>query len=401
MTSYEDAPKGEKPAFGSFTGFDHVHWWVGNAKVMADWFIVRFGFERVAYRGLETGHRTMVSHVVRQGKIVFVFSSPINPCDTTDEMCAHLSKHGDGVKDVAFGVPDCKKIFDTAVSRGAKALVEPHVEEDADGKVVMATVATYGDTVHTFVERTEYTGAFLPNYKTVSEADPVNAVLPAAGLDIVDHIVGNMGDGEMETTVSWYLKVLEFHRFWSVDDKDIHTEFSSLRSVVVADYDEVIKMPINEPAVGKRKSQIQEFVEYYGGNGVQHIALKTEDIITAITNLRARGVKFLKVPSTYYDSLETRLAAAGIKVKEDMATIRELNILVDFDEKGYLLQLFTANVLDRPTVFLEIIQREGNSGFGAGNFKSLFEAIEREQEARGNLTETAPAAAAAAASAEA
>lgn len=373
----------------------------------ADWFVTRFSFDRVAYRGLETGDRNVVSHVVRQGKITFVFSSPLNPDSESSpvfgqNMWTHLAKHGDGVKDVSFAVEDCQKIFDAAVARGATVIEAPHEEEDADGKVKLATIATYGDTVHTFVERAGYSGIFLPNFRAVEDGeDPLKSLTPPIGLDFIDHVVGNMAEGEMEPSVSFYEKVLQFHRFWSADDKQIHTEYSSLRSVVVADYDEVIKMPINEPAAGKRKSQIQEYVDYYGGNGVQHIALNTRDIISAVTNLRARGVKFLKVPEAYYARLDERLAASDIKVAEDMATIRSLNILVDFDERGYLLQLFTSNVLDRPTVFLEIIQREGNTGFGAGNFKSLFEAIEREQAARGNLTVTEPAAAAASASAAA
>jgi len=400
MTSYEE--KGTEPDYGSLAGFDHVHWWVGNAKVFADWFVTRFAFDRIAYRGLETGDRNVVSHVVRQGSITFVFSSPINPDDKSapvygQSMAEHLAKHGDGVKDVAFRVHDCRKLFDSAVSRGAKVIAEPHVEEDADGSVVIATVATYGDTLHSFIERKDYKGSFLPNYRIVDEVDPFKGASTHPGLEFIDHIVGNMGDHEMENTVQWYEKILQFHRFWSVDDKQIHTDYSSLRSVVVADYSETVKMPINEPAAGKRKSQIKEYVEYYGGNGVQHIALHTKDIITAISSLRARGVKFLNVPSKYYDLLKERMDEAGIKIKEDMEVIQSLNILVDFDEKGYLLQLFTANLMDRPTVFLEVIQREGNSGFGAGNFKSLFESIEREQAARGNLTSDADEAAAASA----
>jgi 4-hydroxyphenylpyruvate dioxygenase len=377
----------------------------------------------VAYRGLETGDRNVVSHVVRQGNIFFVFSSPINPDSKSapvygtcakrtvvmvatlslagQSMAEHLAKHGDGVKDVAFRVHDCRKIFDSAVSRGAKVIAEPHVEEDADGSVVMATVATYGDTVHTFVERRDYKGCFLPNYKVIEEEDPLKSFSAHPGLEFIDHIVGNMGDHEMEKTVQWYEKILQFHRFWSADDKQIHTEYSSLRSVVVADYGEAVKMPINEPASGKRKSQIKEYVEYYGGNGVQHIALHTKDIINAISSLRARGAKFLNVPAKYYDLLKARLDEAGMKIKEDLDVIQSLNILVDFDEKGYLLQLFTANLLDRPTVFLEIIQREGNTGFGAGNFKSLFESIEREQAARGNLVPDEEEASASASSAAA
>jgi 4-hydroxyphenylpyruvate dioxygenase len=251
--------------------------------------------------------------------------------------------------------------------------------------VIVATVKTYGDTVHTFVQRGDYKGAFLPGYRAADTPDPMADFTPPIGLDFIDHVVGNMPDGGMLPVVEWYEKVLQFHRFWSVDDSQIHTEYSSLRSVVMADFSEKIKMPINEPASGKRKSQIQEYVDYYSGPGVQHLALNTRDIVSAITHLRARGVDFLRVPDSYYDSLRARLAASSITVAEDLDVLKSLNILVDFDDKGYLLQLFTKPLMDRPTVFLEIIQREGNSGFGAGNFKSLFESIEREQAARGNL----------------
>lgn len=348
------------------------------------------GFTPVAYRGLETGSRNVVSHVIRQGKIIFVFSSALNPGVTTvlgDDMGAHLVKHGDGVKDVAFTVSDCKSIYASAIKRGGKSVLEPTEYTDENGTVIMATVATYGDTVHSFIERKNYTGVFLPGYKVLPPStDPLITFTPAIGLDFIDHIVGNMPNAGMEPSVLWYEKVLQFHRFWSVDDKQIHTEYSALRSVVVADFDEVVKMPINEPAPGKRKSQIQEYVEYYSGSGVQHIALNTTNIIHAVTYLRARGLDFLRVPDTYYTALKARLQAAPIKVKEDLEIIQKLNILVDFDDQGYLLQLFTAPLQDRPTLFLEIIQREGCSGFGAGNFKSLFEAIEREQGLRGNLT---------------
>jgi len=252
-------------------------------------------------------------------------------------------------------------------------------------------VRTYGDTLHTFVERKAYSGPFLPGFRPVTAVDPLASITPPIGLEVVDHVVGNMPDKGMMPTVEWYEKVLQFHRFWSVDDSQIHTAYSSLRSTVMADYDEVVKMPINEPAKGLKKSQIQEFVDYYGGSGVQHIALSTRNILHAITQLRARGVSFLRVPDSYYEALRVRLAAAPFKVKEDLEELRKLNILVDFDDRGYLLQLFTAPVQDRPTVFLEIIQREGCSGFGAGNFKSLFESIEREQAARGNLTAEEPA----------
>lgn len=383
-----------QPDYGAMFGFDHVQWWVGNAKQAAQTYAARFGFQPVAYRGLETGSRTTCSHVVKQGKIIFVFSSALNPGEATsefgDDINVHLAKHGDGVKDVAFTVDDCHAVYKSAVSRGGKSIREPTELKDEKGTVILATVQTYGDTVHTFIERKAYSGVFLPGYRAVDSAsDPMAFITPSPGLDLIDHCVGNMPDQGMEPSVQWYEQVLQFHRFWSVDDSQIHTEYSSLRSVVVADHDEVVKMPINEPANGKRKSQIQEYVEYYGGPGVQHIALKTDNIINAITQLRARGVQFLRVPDTYYEGLRARLAVStNIKVKEDLETIQKLNILVDMDEKGYLLQLFTAPVQDRPTVFLEVIQREGCSGFGAGNFKSLFEAIEREQDARGNLTVT-------------
>jgi 4-hydroxyphenylpyruvate dioxygenase len=302
-------------------------------------------------------------------------------------MSSHLAAHGDGVKDVAFGVADARAIYESAMKRGAKSVAEPQELTDEDGTVVVATVQTYGDTVHTFVQRNGYRGAFLPGYRAApASADPFLTITPPIGLDFIDHVVGNMPDAGMEPSVQWYEKVLQFHRFWSVDDKQIHTEYSALRSVVVADHDEVVKMPINEPAAGKRKSQIQEYVEYYSGSGVQHIALNTRDILSAITHLRARGLQFLRVPDTYYTALRARLEAAPIKVKEDLDAIQKLNILVDFDDQGYLLQLFTSPMQDRPTLFLEVIQREGCSGFGAGNFKSLFEAIEREQALRGNLT---------------
>lgn len=373
-------------------GFDHVTWWVGNAKQAAQWYVARLGFTPVAYAGLETGSRSVATHVVAQGKIVFAFSSALNPGATPgaggDDLAAHLVKHGDGVKDIAFAVADCAAVFNSALKRGAVVVSPPTESSDAHGAVVLATVRTYGETVHTFVERKSYAGPFLPGFRAVDPAsDPLATITPPVGLDFIDHVVGNMADGGMEPAVRWYESVLQFHRFWSVDDKQMNTEFSALRSIVVADHSEKVKMPINEPAAGKRKSQIQEYVEYYGGEGAQHIAMNTRDIIGAITHLRARGVKFLRVPDTYYASLRARLAAAGdaVRVKEDIDTLQKLSILVDMDDKGYLLQLFTAPVQDRPTVFLEVIQREGCSGFGAGNFKSLFECVPRAASGRGWL----------------
>jgi len=387
MTSYES--RGPEPTNGNFTGFDHIHWIVGNAKMAASWYCARFGFEYLAYRGLETGSRDIVTHVVKQGKIVFAFSSQLTPAGAKllgGDIGAHLVQHGDGVKDVAFAVDNVQSIYDAAIERGAESVAPVEEAKDEHGSVKMATVKTYGDTVHTFVERGSYDGVFLPGYKDMrGKTDALTTCTPPVGLSLIDHVVGNQPEDAMLPTVEYYERVMQFHRFWSVDDSQLHTEYSSLRSVVMADYSHAIKMPINEPAAGKKKSQIQEYVEYYGGAGVQHIALLTENIIDAITHLRARGVEFLSVPESYYDVLAERLAKSGITVKEDMDAIKDLNILVDFDDKGYLLQLFTKPLMDRPTVFIEIIQRAGNSGFGAGNFKALFESIEREQARRGNL----------------
>jgi len=318
---------------------------------------------------MQTGSRDVVTHVVRMGSILFAFSSQLNPGATTvlgDEIGAHLTKHGDGVKDVAFAVADCRAMYEAAVKRGATSVLEPTESSDEFGSVVTATIRTYGDTLHSFVQRGSYSGPFLPGYRAVTgPADPLLSITPAIGLERIDHIVGNMPDKGMLPTVEWYERVMQFHRFWSVDDSQIHTEYSSLRSVVMADYDEVVKMPINEPAKGLRKSQIQEYVDYYAGSGVQHIALATHDILHAITHLRARGVEFLRVPDTYYEALRARLAAGGVAVKEDLAEVQRLNILVDFDDRGYLLQLFTKPLQDRPTVFLEVIQREGVRGRAA------------------------------------
>ncbi|XP_068077228.1 4-hydroxyphenylpyruvate dioxygenase isoform X1 [Danio rerio] len=383
MTSYTD--KGEKPERGKFLNFHHIKFWVGNAKQAAVFYCDKFGFEPLAYKGLETGSREVVSHAVKQDKIIFVFESALNPGN--EEMGEHLIKHGDGVKDVAFLVEDCDFLVKKAKERGAAVLKEPWVEQDAGGKVKYAIVQTYGDTTHTFVEYLgPYKGLFLPGYKEPLFRDPLLPKLPSGHLSFIDHIVGNQPDDEMVPVSDWYQKCLLFHRFWSIDDKQIHTEYSALRSIVVTNYEETIKMPINEPAMGKKKSQIQEYIDYNGGPGVQHIALNTSNIIQAIVNLRARGLEFLSAPDNYYESLREKLKTAKIKVKEDLKTLQELKILVDFDDKGYLLQIFTKPVQDRPTLFLEVIQRNNHFGFGAGNFKSLFEAIEKDQDARGNLT---------------
>jgi 4-hydroxyphenylpyruvate dioxygenase len=286
---------------------------------------------------------------------------------------------------VAFTVDDARAAYAYATERGAKSIRAPWDEADEYGTVTMATISTYGDTEHTFVERKNYTGTFLPNYSAPRASDVLAETLPVVGLNRVDHIVGNQPDMQMAPTAEMYEHMLGFHRFWSVDDSQMHTEYSALRSIVVADYDEVIKMPINEPAQGKKKSQIQEYVDYYGGAGVQHIALKTDNIMASVECMRQRGADFLEVPDKYYDNLRIRLKDSEVQVKESLDELQRLKILVDYDDKGYLLQIFTKPVEDRPTLFLEIIQRNNHQGFGAGNFKALFEAIEREQSARGNL----------------
>ncbi|KAL4660391.1 4-hydroxyphenylpyruvate dioxygenase-like isoform X1 [Arapaima gigas] len=386
MTSYID--KGEKHEQGRFLCFDHITFWVGNAKQAASFYCNKMGFDPLAYQGLETGSREVVSHVVKQGKIIFVFSSALNPGNK--EMGDHLVKHGDGAKDIAFSVENCDFLVQKARERGAVILKEPHVVEDKHGRVKMAIVQTYGDTTHTLLERKDYKGLFFPGFHQPPFIDPVLAKLPSGNLDFIDHVVGNQPIGEMVPVVEWYLNNLLFHRFWSVDDKQLKTDFSALSSIVVTNYEETVKMPINEPAMSKCKSQIQEYVDYYGGPGVQHIAMNTSNIITAIRNLKERGMEFMTVPNTYYKQLREKLKFSKVKITEDLDILQELNILVDYDDNGYLLQIFTKPVQDRPTVFLEVIQRHNHQGFGAGNFKSLFEAIEADQNARGNLTVLTP-----------
>lgn len=382
MTSYSD--RGERPDKGHFIGFDHMHFWVGNALQAAAYFVCRFGFQPYAYRGLETGSRTVMTQVVRQNDVVFAFSSALEPRD--DDISRHIARHGDSVRDIALRVTDCSAVFHRAISAGASSISSPVVYDGPDGRCVTATISSpHDDTLHTFVERSDFRGVFLPGFELVEDDDPQLDLVPPVNLQYIDHCVANHPDRGMEPVVQWYIDTLSFHRFWSVDDVQLHTEYSSLRSVVVADYDENVKIPINEPAAGLRKSQIQEYVDYYGGSGVQHIALRTNDIIDSVTRLRQRGVSFIRVPDNYYHDLRQRLAVSNFRIQEDIDLLRKLAILVDFDEKGYLLQIFTKPVVDRPTVFIEIIQRRDHTGFGAGNFKSLFEAIEREQALRGNL----------------
>lgn len=384
MTTYTD--KGEKPEVGKFIAFDHIRFYVGNAKQAASFYCTRFGFEPFMYKGLETGSRQIASHVVKQNKIIFVFESPYNPTGPeTEELGTHQMRHGDGVKDIAFEVEDCVKLYHKSIERGAVSVREPWEESDENGTVTFASVKTYGDTIHTFVERSNYKGAFLPGYHPVTYKDNLCSILPPPGLQFIDHVVGNQPDLEMKPVAESYEKNLMFHRFWSVDDSQIHTQYSALRSIVVTNYEETIKMPINEPAAGKKKSQIQEYVDYYGGAGVQHIALNTNDIIGAITAMRERGMQFLSIPDTYYDCLRERLKSSKVNVTESIDELQKLKILVDFDENGYLLQIFSKPCQDRPTLFIETIQRHNHTGFGAGNFKALFESIELDQDDRGNL----------------
>lgn len=368
---------------GRLINFDHITFWVGNAKQAAAYYCTHLGFEPFAYKGLETGSREVVSHVVRQDKILFLFQSPLNP--GSSEMSNHMSQHGDGVKDIAFNVEDIDAVVSAARSRGATIVRDVWTEKDKNGSVRFAIIQTFGDTTHTLVERGSYKGLFLPGFELPLMKNELLTLLPSVNLLFIDHCVGNQPDGEMEPTTQWYEKSLSFHRFWSVDDKQIHTKYSALRSIVVTNEQETIKIPINEPAAGFRKSQIQEFVDYYGGAGIQHIALRSGDIISDVGNLRSRGLEFLSVPDSYYDQLKQKLKNSKVNITEDLETLKKLKILVDFDDNGYLLQIFTKPMQDRPTLFIEIIQRHNHNGFGVGNFKALFEAIEAEQAQRGNL----------------
>jgi 4-hydroxyphenylpyruvate dioxygenase len=350
----------------------HVELLVGNAKQAAYYYRHAFGFSQLAYAGPETGIKDQASYVLYQGDIRLVVSTPLSP---DDPMADHLRRHGDGVLDIAFLVDDVDTTFKEAVQRGAHAALEPYDRVDEFGRIRRAKIRTYGDTLHSLISTVDYNGPFIPGYQVRRRPSP------DAGLQRIDHIVGNVEDGRMNDWGTFYNKVLGFHQFMSFDDKDISTEFSSLRSQVMAHPNDVIKFPINEPAPGKRKSQIQEYLDYNGGAGVQHVAISTRDIIHSVSVLKDNGVEFLGIPSSYYEDLWERVG----DVREDQQAIQDLGILVDCDEKGYLLQIFTKPVEDRPTLFFEIIQRQGSDAFGKGNFKALFEAIEREQAARGNL----------------
>tara|TARA_Y100001001_G_scaffold2095_1_gene2350 strand:+ start:165085 stop:166278 length:1194 start_codon:yes stop_codon:yes gene_type:complete len=360
-------------------GTDYVEFYVGNAKQAAHFYKTAFGFQSEAYSGLETGKKDRVSYVLRQDKIRLVLTSPLGSASPINE---HIVKHGDGVKVVALWVEDARSAFEETTKRGAKPFMEPEVEKDEHGEVVRSGIYTYGETVHMFVERKNYNGQFLPGFrKWESDYNP-----EPTGLKYIDHMVGNVGWGEMNTWVKWYEDVMGFVNFLTFDDKQITTEYSALMSKVMSNGNGRIKFPINEPAEGIKKSQIEEYLDFYEGPGVQHLAVATDDIVKTVAALKARGVEFLPPPpQAYYDDIPRRLGAHMDTMKEDLNKLQELSILVDADEEGYLLQIFTKPLQDRPTLFFEIIQRMGAKGFGAGNFKALFESIEREQAQRGTL----------------
>lgn len=352
---------------------DYVEYYVNNAKQAAHYYQTLFGFEWVGYSGLETGVRDRASYLLQQGNIRLVLTSSLLP---GTEIAQHCQIHGDGVKDIAFSVADADSAFHQAVNRGAEPVMPPTRFEDEQGYIIRASIKTYGDTIHSFVDRKHYNGLFFPTF-----IEKTGGVSNSVGLEYVDHCVGNVELGKMEEWVSYYRDVLGFSQYIHFDDNDIATEYSALMSKVMAGGRGRIKFPINEPADGQRKSQIQEYLDFYGGPGVQHLALLTGDIVETVTKLQQNGVEFLTVPTTYYDELEARVG----KIDENIEDLAKLGILVDRDDEGYLLQIFTKPVSDRPTLFYEIIQRKGARGFGVGNFKALFEAIEREQERRGNL----------------
>lgn len=360
-------------------GTDYVEFYVGNAKQAAHFYKTAFGFQSFAYKGLETGSKEVVSYVLKQDKIKIVLTTPLN---SKSEINEHIVKHGDGVKVVALWVEDAKKAWEETTSRGAKSYLKPITEKDKDGEVLRSGIYTYGETVHIFVERKNYKGTFLPGFtEWKSDFNP-----EPCGLKFIDHMVGNVGWGEMNTWVKWYEDVMGFENFLSFDDNQIHTEYSALMSKVMSNGNGRIKFPINEPAEGKKKSQIEEYLDFYEGPGVQHIAVATDDIITTVSKLRSRGIEFLSTPpEEYYKAVPGRLEEFSHELIEDIETLKKLGIMIDADEEGYLLQIFTKPIEDRPTLFFEIIQRMGARGFGAGNFKALFESIEREQAKRGTL----------------
>lgn len=370
----DERPMTEEGDFLKITAWDHIHWWVGNAKQSMYYWWKGFGFKPVAYSGLETGNRDYCSYVLESGKIRFVVSSAYHP---SNAIAAHHLVHGDGVKYMAIQVADVETAFNETTKRGAQAAWAPREEKDDYGIVRTSAIRTYGEVVHIFVDRSDYNGPFMPGYQ------PLDMPTESTGLAAIDHVVGNVELGKMNHWVKFYHDVMGFRQLLAFDDKDISTEYSALMSKVMENGNGRVKFPINEPADGKRKSQIEEYLDYYMSPGVQHAALITGDILATVEKLRANGIEFLRVPDAYYDALPERLK--DIEIKEDMEKIRELGILVDHDDEGYLLQIFSKPLQDRPTSFIEVIERHGSRGFGKGNFKALFEALEQEQEKRGNL----------------
>ena len=375
MQTQTDTITAEKVDFLPINGTDHAEFFCGNAKQSAYFYRAAFGFELVAYCGPETGVRDRASYVLQQGKIRLLLTTAMHPDHPVSE---HVKIHGDGVRDIALWVDDAESAYNETTKRGARGVMEPTVFRDEFGQVKKSAIAIYGDTIHTFVERKNYHGVFMPGYKPVPGPD---RIARPVGVKYIDHLVGNVGWGQMNVWVKFYEDVMGFKMFKHFDDKDISTEYSALMSKVMANGNERIKFPINEPAHGKRKSQIEEYLDFYHGPGVQHIALATDNIIETVTKLRDQGVDFLRVPNTYYEDLSARVG----KIDEPIDELSKLGILVDRDDEGYMLQIFTKPVEDRPTLFYEIIQRKGSRSFGKGNFKALFEAIEREQALRGNL----------------
>jgi len=364
----------DKNDFLPINGTDYVEFYVGNAKQAAHYYQTAFGFQPLAYAGLETGLTDRASYVLQQGKIRLILTTALLPVSPIGE---HVKLHGDGVKVVALWVDDARKSFEETTKRGAQPYLQPVVQSDEHGEVILSGIHTYGETVHVFVERKNYTGVFLPGYvKWEPEYRPSDV-----GLKYVDHMVGNVDWGQMDTWTEFYSHVMGFNQLISFDDNDISTEYTALMSKVMSNNNGYIKFPINEPAKGKKKSQIEEYIDYYRGSGVQHVAMATDNIMLTVGELRKRGVEFLTVPDSYYETVSERVG----NIDEDMKVLQKLGVLIDRDEEGYLLQLFTKPVEDRPTVFYEIIQRKGAKSFGKGNFKALFESIEREQAKRGTL----------------
>ncbi|MBK12435.1 MAG: 4-hydroxyphenylpyruvate dioxygenase [Crocinitomicaceae bacterium] len=364
----------EADDFLPLLGTDHVELIVGNAKQSAYYYMHAWGYQPIAYKGLETGDPDSVSYVLRQDKITLMLTTPLVADGPLNK---HLNRHGDGVKAVALWVDDAEKSWKETTSRGAESAFAPETREDDDGKVVLSAIKTYGDTVHVFVERKAYHGVFLPGFQPWAPSGTSEPV----GLKYIDHMVGNVGWGEMNTWCEFYAKVMGFAQLISFDDNDISTEYTALMSKVMSNGNGRIKFPINEPAEGRKKSQIEEYIDFYQGAGVQHVAVATDNIIDTVTELQRRGIEFLKVPATYYETVLDRVG----EIDEDLTPLSDLGILIDRDDEGYLLQIFTKPVVDRPTMFFEIIQRKGAQSFGKGNFKALFEAIEREQALRGTL----------------